>query len=205
MFSEPTVFVVDEDTSARSAVCGVARTLNLACKTFASGLEFLDAYDPATPGCLVTETRMMGISGLQLQRRLLSEGATLPIIFLTAHADVATIVKAMRQGAVHFLEKPFREQELWDAIQEAIHVGEECRQMQVWQQKMEHCLTSLTAKEREVLRLIGQDKANRVIASEMGVCIRTIEIHRVKLMNKLEAKSFPELMQIAGVATDEYL
>jgi len=203
MDTESIVYVVDEDPSIRDAVRAIAETLGLGCKQYSSGLRFLEEYNRTRPGCLVTELRMMAISGLQIQRRLLLDGGLIPVVFMAAQADIPTIVRAMRDGAVHFLEKPFRDQELWDAIQEAVELSRERVRKQVWRSKAASQIAGLTPKERQVLELIGQDKAKKTIASELGVCVRTIEIHRAKLMTKLEVETVPALKRVAEVASEE--
>jgi FixJ family two-component response regulator len=201
MCTEPTVFVIDEDASGRETVANVARTLGLQCKAYTSALEFLEERDEAVPGCVVMEARMMAISGLQVQQRLLSKGDPIAVVFVVAHAAIATIVKAMRNGATHFLQKPASDQELWDAIQEAVQLGQERLQIRQKRQQLKRRIARLTARERQVFQMIGQEKLNRTIASELGVCVRTVEIHRAKLMSKLDVQSLPALVRIAGALT----
>lgn len=202
MPTKPTVFVIDEDASSRESVTDLVRTMGLRCKAYASGLRFLDEHDEAVPGCVVMEVRMMAISGLQVQRRLLSKGDPIPVVFLTAHADIVTIVKAMRDGAVHFLQKPFGTQELWDAIQEAVQLGQERLSAVRRRRQLERQIARLTSRERQVLEMIGQEKPNKAIASELGVCVRTVEIHRAKLMSKLEVESPLALVRIAETVAE---
>ena len=197
MSNEFMVFVVDEDPAARKAASEVIRSMDLRCKTYASGLDFLDDHDGTVAGCLVMEIRMMAISGLQVQQRLLSAGTWMPIVFLLAQPDVRLIVKAMRNGALQVLEKPYREQDLWDAIQEAMTIGQELAFDQRRRQTLQALVNTLTAREREVLEKIADNKANRVIAAEFGVGVRTIEIHRAKLMAKLEVETLAELIRLA--------
>jgi len=202
MRTEPTVFVIDEDASGHEAVANVARTLGLQCKAYTSALEFLDERDEAVPGCVVMEARMMAISGLQVQQRLLSKGDPIAVVFVVAHAAISTIVKAMRNGATHFLQKPASDQELWDAIQEAVQLGQERLQIRQKRQQLKRRIARLTTRERQVFQMIGQEKRNRAIASELGVCVRTVEIHRAKLMSKLEVQSLLALVRIAGAVTE---
>lgn len=204
MRTEPTVFVIDEDTSRCEAVAKVARTMRLQCKTYTSGLDFLDDRDATVPGCVVMEAKMMAISGLQVQQRLLSKEDPIAVVFVAAHAAISTIVKAMRNGATHFLQKPASDQELWDAIQEAVQLGQERLQIRQKRQQLKSRIAKLTARERQVLQMIGQEKPNRAIASELGVCVRTVEIHRAKLMSKLDVRSLPALLRIAEAATEGY-
>ncbi|MBN2474310.1 MAG: response regulator transcription factor [Pirellulales bacterium] len=200
---EAIVYAIDDDPATLDAVAKIARSLHLRCRPYTSGLDFLEQYDRSLPGCVVTELRMMAISGLQIQRRLLLEGTPMPVVFLASQADVATVVSAMRDGAVHFLQKPFREQELWDAIQEAIQISKERLERQQWLEATAKRIASLTPKERQVLELIGQDMAKRAIASELGVCTRTVEMHRAKLMGKLQVETVSALKRIAEVAASQ--
>jgi FixJ family two-component response regulator len=204
MRTEPTVFVIDEDASGHETAANVARTLGLQCKAYTSALEFLEERDEAVPGCVVMEARMMAISGLQVQQRLLSKGDPIAVVFVVAHAAILTIVKAMRNGATHFLQKPPSDQELWDAIQEAVQLGQERLQIRQKRQQLKRRIARLTARERQVFQMIGQEKLNRTIASELGVCVRTVEIHRAKLMSKLDVQSLPALVRIAGAVTEGY-
>lgn len=204
MCTEPTVFVIDEDASRRESVANVARSMGLQCKTYPSGLDFLDDRDAAVPGCVVMEAKMMAISGLQVQQRLLSKEDPIGVVFVAAQAAISTIVKAMRNGATHFLQQPANDQELWDAIQEAVQVSQERLHSQRKRRQLKKRIARLTARERQVLQLIGQEKPNRTIASELGVCVRTVEIHRSKLMSKLDVHSLPALLQIAEAATKGY-
>ena len=197
MCTEPTLFVVDEDPSICRSVADLAGTMGLPCKTYTCGLDFLDERDKAVPGCIVMEARMMIIGGLQIQRRLLAAGDPLSVIFLTAEADIATVVRAMRDGAAHFLQKPYSSQELWDTIQEAVQSSQKRLQVQNKRRELLEQVASLTPRERQVLEMVGLEKPNRVIAAELRVGVRTVEIHRAKLMAKLEVKSPIALMQIA--------
>ena len=151
MTSFPIVYVVDSDEAIRQSVGNLAGIMNLRCKPFATGDEFLEGLDLACPGCLVTEIRVPGISGLQIQQALIQRGATLPVIFLSNHASVAIAVHAMRAGAVQFFEKPCREDDLWRAIDEAIEFDQQQRQRRVHQEEVERYLATLSEKEQFVL------------------------------------------------------
>src|SRR3989304_467910 len=152
--ADATVFVVDSDALARNMVCDLARNMRLRYEAYASGRAFLEAYDRSRPGCLVSEVRIPDVSGLQIQRQLAIEGNPLPVIFLSAHATVAVVVRAMQGGAVHFLEKPPCEQELWEAIQEAIRVDVRGRVALLEKQRLKEKIGLLTGKEREGLELL---------------------------------------------------
>lgn len=195
-----TVFVVDNDPQDRAAVGDLVRQMKLRCLEYDLGQEFLDAYDPSWPGCLVVEVRLPDLGGLQIQRNLAERKATLPIIFLTAHANASAAVQAMRAGALQFFEKPFREHELWEAIQEAIALDLEIRREWEVEQELEERMAALTPKEVDVLEKIVDGKSNRAIAGELDVCVRTVELRRASLMNKLEVGSLMELLQLVGAA-----
>jgi len=200
MVSEPTVFVVDSDPAACKAVRDLVNTMNLPCEVYSSGQDFLDAYDSSRPGCLVMELRVPGVSGLEIQRRLKSEGILLPVIFLTAHADLSIAVEAMRSGAIHFLEKPFRTLELWGAIQEAIELDQQRRQAVASHAQLNRRLATLNSKERSVLEMLAEGKSSKEIAAVMETSVRTVEGHRARLMQKLGVSSLSELIAIAILA-----
>lgn len=200
MREKSTVFVVDTDAHNRAAVSNLVRQMNLRCIEYDLGQKFLDAYDSSWAGCLVMEVRIPDLSGLQIQRCLAQKRATLPVIFLTGYADTSIAVQAMQAGAFHFLEKPFRDHELWDAIQEAVAWDLEIRREWVVEQELEARMASLTSKELDVLEKIVDGKPNRTIAEELDVCVRTIELRRASLMGKLEVESLPELLQLVGAA-----
>ncbi len=201
MEPEPTVYVVDEDASINGAIRDMAQTLKVRCDTHVSGLDLLDAVDSSGVGCLVAELKMLGISGMQLLKRLASKGALLPVVFVTNETDVSTAVEAMRAGAFHLLERPFREQELWDTVQEAIQLSKQWARAASRQREIENRMESLTTKERELLQVVAQNKQTKAIAAEMGVCVRTIEVRRSRLMRKFEIESLPEFVRFATVAT----
>ena len=198
----PTVFLVDEDEASTASLREVVASMQYQFESFHSGQEFLDALDPEQPGCLIVEVRLRGVSGLQLQRSLAARDVTLPVIFLTAHADVPTAVRAMRAGAIHFLEKPFREADLWDAVHEAVTLDATRRRGIAHRRFLEERLGRLTAKQEELLELILQGKPTRAIAAELSVSVRTVELRRAKLMEKMEVETLPALLQVA-LATRE--
>lgn len=200
--NEPLVFVVDEDASTRRDVGTLVDTMHLECKTCGSPQEFLDTYDDSRPGCLVLEVRLAGMGGLQVQQSLSYAGSTLPVIFLTAHADVTVAVRAMRAGALHFLEKPFSEHELWDAIWEGILLSQKRQREAIEQNDLQKRLANLTTKDEEVLEMLAEGKTNRVIASELRVCLRTVDARRRSLMDKLAVETRPELLRIAFALMD---
>ena len=208
MHSEPTVFVVDEDAAICELLLGLTRTLGVRCETYTSGLTFVDKvdrYDAGLCGCLVVEARMMGVSGLQIQRRLLSNGITLPVIMMSSREHIPTVVAAIRHGAIDFIFKPFREQRMWEAVQESLRLSRERSRMDRRRKELAYRLENLTARERELCQMIGTGKASRQIAEEMGVCVRTVEIRRAKLMAKLEVGSLQQLVAMAEFAAEPLL
>ncbi len=193
--SEPTVFVVDDDAGVRDSIHFLLRSVGLTSRTFASADEFLEAYDDSLAGCLVLDVRMPGMSGLDLQARLNELGSKLPIIFVTAHGDVPMAVNAVKTGALDFVEKPFRDQELLDKIQEALVSDAESRSAQGEIEELLKRMDSLTPREREVMGLVVAGKANKNVARELGISQRTVEIHRARVMDKMGVRSLSMLVQ----------
>ena len=202
MQCEATVFVVDPDQSAQQAIRDCVHTMNLKCEVYALGQEFLDAYVNGRPGCLLTEVRIPDMNGLEVQEALTARGATIPVIFVAERAPVSIAVRTMRIGALNFLEKPFRETELWDAIQEALRVDRDRRSALATREEMESQLAGLTPEERRLLELVAQGKAKRTIASELGRCARTVENYQKQLMSKVGVDSVLELVRFAVLACD---
>ncbi len=192
----PTVMVVDDDAAVRSAMRSLLKSVGLNSALFASAQEFLASYQPAQVGCLVLDIRMPGMSGLELQQQLNLRGAVIPVIFMTGHGDVPMAVEAMQHGAFDFLQKPFRAQDLLDRIQRAIEKDQKLRKSLGEHARIRKHLDSLTPREREVLELMTQGKQNKVIAQELDVSPRTIEIHRARVMEKMEAQSVAELVRM---------
>ena len=170
--------------------------MGLESALYASAQEFLAAYQPAQPGCLVLDIRMPGMSGLELQQQLNLRGAVIPVIFMTGHGDIPMAVEAMQHGAFDFLQKPFRDQDLLDRIQRAIAKDAEQRQSLGEHERIKSHLETLTAREREVLDLLTQGKQNKAIAQHLGVSPRTIEIHRARVMEKMAAQSVAQLVRM---------
>ncbi|KPK82437.1 MAG: hypothetical protein AMS25_02305 [Gemmatimonas sp. SM23_52] len=196
MEPEPTVFVVDDDADVLEAVAFLLQGVGLEVETYASAKDFLEAYDPLKPGCLVLDVRMPGMSGLELQERLESLESTLPIIFLSAHGDVPIAVHAIKAGAVDFLEKPFRDQEFIDKVQHAIEENARLRNELAERNRIAARIDALTPREREVMELVVQGKTNKAIGLELELSQRTVEIHRARVMEKMQADSLPELVQM---------
>ncbi len=194
--SPPTVFIVDDDAAIRFAMQALMDSVNLNHEIFASADEFLEKISGQRPGCLVLDIRMPGLGGLELQEELIKRGDTLPIIFITGHGDVPMAVEAMQKGAVDFIQKPFRDQELLDRIREALATDEERREAQQHHAEVAHRLERLTNREREVFDLVVTGKPNKVIAYELGVSQRTVEIHRARVMEKMQARSLADLVKM---------
>ena len=191
-----TVFIVDDDAAIRFAMQALMDSVNLSHEIFASGDEFLEIMADQRPGCLVLDIRMPGLGGLELQEELIKRGNTLPIIFITGHGDVPMAVEAMQKGAVDFIQKPFRDQELLDRIRDALATDEERREAQQHHAEVAGRLDRLTNREREVFDLVVTGKPNKVIAYELGVSQRTVEIHRARVMEKMQARSLADLVKM---------
>lgn len=194
--NNPIVMVVDDDSGVRNAMRVLLKSVGLTSALYSSAQEFLAAFDPAQRGCLVLDIRMPGMSGMELQQQLNLRGAVVPVIFMTGHGDIPMAVEAMQHGAFDFLQKPFRDQELLDRIQRAIAKDAERRLALGERSRIQVHLNSLTDREREVLNLLTQGKQNKVIAQELGVSPRTIEIHRARVMEKMDAQSVAELVRM---------
>ncbi len=196
MSREATVFIVDDDEAVRDSLGWLMKTVGLATEVFASAREFLDRYDPRRPGCLVLDIRMPGMSGLELQEKLTEDAIPLPVVVITGHGDVPLAVRALKGGAVDFIEKPFNDQVLLDAVQRAIALDAGRRQEYERNADIASRLASLTPREREVLELVVAGRANKVIAAELGVSQKTVEAHRARVMEKMEAQSLSELVRM---------
>ena len=192
----PTVFIVDDDAAIRFAMQALMDSVNLNHEIFASADEFLEKVGDQRPGCLVLDIRMPGLGGLELQEELIKRESTLPIIFITGHGDVPMAVEAMQKGAVDFIQKPFRDQELLDRIREALATDEERRESQKHHAEVSSRLERLTNREREVFDLVVTGKPNKVIAYELRVSQRTVEIHRARVMEKMQARSLADLVKM---------
>ena len=192
----PTVFIVDDDSSVRDSLAMLVRSIALETETFGSAVEFLHTYDPVRCGCLLLDLRMPGMSGLDLQSRLVDMGSSLPIVFLTAHGDVSTAVQAMKVGAVDFIQKPYRDQELLDKIQHAVDKHGRLLREATEHQKVQARLETLTAREREIMHMVVEGKANKVIAGELQIGQRTVEIHRARVMEKTQSTSLADLVRM---------
>ena len=191
-----TVFVIDDDEAVRTSLRLLLRSVDLPVKTFGSAKEFLPSYDPAQPGCMVLDVRMPGMSGLELLQQLNLRGATIPVVFITGHGDIPMAVEAMQIGAFDFLQKPFRDQDLIDRVQRALERDASTRTQLKATDKIREHLATLTPREREVLDLVTSGKPNKVMAADLGVSQRTIEIHRARVMEKMQARSLAQLVRM---------
>ena len=192
----PTVFVVDDDDAVRTSLRLLLKSVGLPVETFAAAQEFLDNFDAERAGCLVLDIRMPGMSGLELQQRLNEIHAIVPIVFITGHGDVPMAVEAMQHGAVDFIQKPFRDQDLIDRINQALEKDRDNRAGLKERDAIRRRMQQLTPREREVLDLVTQGKANKVIAGDLNVSQRTVEIHRARVMEKMGASSLAHLVRM---------
>ncbi len=191
-----TVYIVDDDQAIRHAMELLMRSVGLDYEIFHSADDFLAGHTNDRAGCLVLDIRMPGLGGLELQEKLNEMGSTLPIIFITGHGDVPMAVEAMQKGAVDFIQKPFRDQELLDRITEALKTDQARRSARNEQAEVTGRIGKLTKREREVMTLVVTGKPNKVIAYELGVSQRTVEIHRARVMEKMEARSLADLVRM---------
>jgi two-component system, LuxR family, response regulator FixJ len=192
----PTIFIVDDDQAVRNSLRFLLKTVGLDSRLIDSAQEFLKIYDAAQPGCLILDVRMPGMSGLELQQQLNLNGAIIPVIFITGHGDISMAVEAMQHGAFDFLSKPFRDQDILDRIQKALAADRENRAALQEQSRMRERIETLTPREREVMTLMIMGKPNKVMAAELGLSQRTVEIHRARVMEKTYARSLAQLVRM---------
>jgi len=193
----PTVFIIDDDRGMRQAVQDLVESVGLRAESFATGQEFLNKRRTSDPSCLVLDVRLPQMSGLDFQQRLTEIGMQIPIIFITAHGDIPMSVRALKSGAVEFLTKPFRDQDLLDAIQQALQRDRVVQEHEAEVRELRERYQGLTAREREVMGFVVSGLLNKQIASEIGASEATIKIHRGNLMEKMQAASLVELVRMA--------
>lgn len=195
MDDKQTVFIVDDDEGVRDGLSLLLATVGQSCELYESAYEFLEAYDKSKSGCLVLDIRMPRMTGLDLQKRLIEMGSKLPIIFITGHGDIPMAVEAMRRGAVDFIRKPFREHHLLDRINEALNVDDKTRQRVLDRQALDEKLSSLSNREWEVFERVAEGDMNKVIAADLGISERTVEVHRGQVMSKLGVNTLAQLVR----------
>ncbi len=204
MENDATVFIIDDDPAVRQSLTVLMRSMRLQAEAYDSAQGFLKAFDVSRPGCLLLDVRMPGMSGLELLEQFNHEEVALPAIVMSAYGDVPMVVRAMRAGAINFLEKPCRDQQLWEAIQEAIRWDSAHRQQTALRGKVLHRLDRFTPGERDVLQLLIDGKSNKTIAAELKLSVRTIEVRRAKVMKKMKADSLAELIRLTLAANPNY-
>lgn len=200
MACEPTVFVVDDDPAVRKSLERLGESLALPVEGFASAQEFLAAYDPARPGCIVLDLRMPGMSGLELQERLWQQGTQIPVIMVTAYGDIPSAVRAMRHGAIDFIEKPYRPQSLLERINEALTRDRENRVRRAQEADSRDRVATLSPREHQVMRLLAAGRSAKQIGAELGVSHKTVQVHRARIFEKLKITSVAELVRLAVAA-----
>jgi len=199
MYIDPTVFVVDDDLAIRQSLEWLLQSAGLQVEIFASAEEYFSQFDPERPGCLVLDLRMPGIDGLTLQETLIHEDIRLPIIFITGHGDVPQAVQAIQRGAVDFIEKPFDDQMLLSRIREALELDRENRATRALANRIREKIDRLTRREREVLDAMAAGQANKIIADQLGLSVRTVELHRHHVMSKLETHSLADIIHMLTI------
>jgi two-component system response regulator FixJ len=200
--TQPTVFVVDDDQATRKSLRWLVETLGVAVQTFHSGASFLDSYDPSQPGCLVLDVMMGGMTGLDLQKELNDRQIEIPVIVLTGYGDVPTAVRALKNGAVEFLEKPFDGEVLLEHVRRALEIDAGRRRERDASDVVRQRLSRLTPRENEILGLVVEGLSSKEIATQLDVSFKTVEAHRAKIMRKMEANGVAQLVRMVVTTTE---
>ena len=198
-----TVYIIDDEQDVRDALQMLLKSIGLTVETFPSAIDFIDQYQMEWPGCILVDIRMPGMSGIELQKKLNAMGAPIPVIVISGHADVPTAVRVIQEGAVALLEKPVSDQELLDKVQSAINSDRALREASLEKQKIQSCYNHLTPREKEIMNEVALGKMNKVIAYELDITTRTVELHRAHVMEKMKARSLADLVRYAQ-ALDSY-
>lgn len=196
MPAEPTVFVVDDDEAMRSSLSWLLGSVGLTAETYATADEFFAAFDPNRPGCLVLDVRLPGMSGLELQELMRREGIRMPIVFITGHGDVPMASRAIKGGAVDFLEKPFSHQQLLERVNEALHLDSRYRTAAGRRRNYERLLQTLTKREREIMQFVAEGHSSKEIGEMLGISRRTVEVHRAHVLGKTGATTTADLIRM---------
>ena len=202
MSNDAIVFIVDDDEAVRQSTAWLIESIGLKVNTFVSADEFLENYNNES-GCIVMDVRMPGMSGLEAQEEMKARGISLPLIFITGHGDVPMAVRALKRGAFDFIEKPFNDQLLLDAVQRGLKQNSEARESLIQNESIDKRISSLTPREHEVMLRVTEGKPNKVIAHELNVSIKTVEVHRARMMEKMEASSVAELVKVTLQASKD--
>ncbi|RKY22832.1 MAG: DNA-binding response regulator [Planctomycetota bacterium] len=190
----PIVYIVDDDEAVCRSLSLLIQDVGLDVQTFNTAEDFLAAYDPAQPGCLVADMRMPGMSGIELQHQLVEQGISLPCIVITGHGDVPMAVEAMKAGVVDFVEKPFRHQHLLDNVQKALQIDARARRRRIRETDIETKTSSLTAREKDIMTLLTNGKSSKTISYELGISQKTVDFHRAHILQKMAVDSVVELI-----------
>jgi two-component system, LuxR family, response regulator FixJ len=197
-----TVYIIDDEPDVRDALGMLMRSVGLNAEIFPSAVEFLDQFQLEWPGCILVDIRMPGMSGIELQKKLNAMGAPIPVIIISGHADVPTAVRVIQEGAVDLLEKPVGEQELLDKVHQAIERDRKLRAGYVEKQQIQSCYDQLTQREKEIMSEVATGKMNKVIAYELDITTRTVELHRAHVMEKMQARSLADLVRFEQVVSN---
>ncbi|VAW51430.1 Two-component transcriptional response regulator, LuxR family [hydrothermal vent metagenome] len=191
------VYIIDDDPAVRDSLRWLIGSLNYPVKTFETAQVFLDSYKAGARGCIVLDVRLPGMSGLKLQKRLIVDGVDLPVIIISGHGDVPMAVQAMQEGAMHFLQKPFREQEVLDCVQEALELDERNTESRKQAEQIQRCVAALTPREHQIMKNIVGGYTSKVIGEIYDISSKTVDIHRTRVMQKMQVKSIPDLVKKA--------